>query len=268
MMQASLLVLLSSPAPTRFCIQRFAYPYETHCRQQTFMAVGHDEIHLGGSARAQVLEHTHPAVFAFLGTGSQCQHFFVSVQVHSQRGQDHGRIGLVAMTHTEMDPIKIKDPPVFLQWALPPGGELLLEILVEAADGTGTGRHSHQCFGDFPNLVRTDSGHEHLREPLGHLGLVAAVALEDLGVELALAISGNVRGLNAARRRGQVTGVGAVAISLALGATLSPTDSDERIELLTHHVFQHDTNGAPGQFAQMLLECLLIRQRRGRLPLR
>ncbi len=33
------------------------------------MAVGHDEIDLGRSARSQVLENTHPAVFILLGAG-------------------------------------------------------------------------------------------------------------------------------------------------------------------------------------------------------
>ena len=52
-------------------------------RQQSIMAISHDEIHLDGSACAQVLEHTQPAVFVLLGTGPQGRHLFVARQVHA-----------------------------------------------------------------------------------------------------------------------------------------------------------------------------------------
>jgi hypothetical protein len=67
------------------------------------MAVSHDEIHLSGSSRTQVLQHTQPTLFVLLGTGAQRQHLLVSLQVHAQGVEDHGRISLVSMTHTEMD---------------------------------------------------------------------------------------------------------------------------------------------------------------------
>lgn len=82
------------------------------------MAVGHDQIYLGGCARSEVL---------------------------------------------------IEDAPVCLQRALPPGDELVLQILVEATDGTGAGRHSHQGLSGFSDLMGTCSSHEHLGEALGHL---------------------------------------------------------------------------------------------------
>ena len=102
------------------------------------MAVGDDEIDLGRSARSHVLEHTEPPVFALLGAGSQRQHLFVSGQVHSQRCEDERRIGLVPMTHAEMDPIQVEDTPMRLQRAFAPGGELLLQIAIKPTDGTGT----------------------------------------------------------------------------------------------------------------------------------
>lgn len=71
-------------------------------------------------------------------------------EVHSQCGQDHSRISLIPMTHVEMDAIKIENPPVCLQRALPPGLKLLLEILIEAADGAGARRQAHSGFGDLP----------------------------------------------------------------------------------------------------------------------
>jgi hypothetical protein len=177
-----------------------------HRRQQSVVAVGDDEIHLGGSARSQVVQRTHPALFALLGTGTPRQHLFVASQVYSQCGQDHGRVGLISMTRAEMDAIQVQDAPVLLQRALAPVFELLLEILVEATDGTGAGGHSHQGLGHFPHLVGAYPGHEHLREPIGDLRLVASVALEDLGVELALAISGNVQRLYSACGRAEARG--------------------------------------------------------------
>lgn len=60
-------------------------------------------------------------------------------EVHSQCGQDHSRISLIPMTHVEMDAIKRENPP---------GLKLLLEILIEAADGAR--RQAHSGFGDLP----------------------------------------------------------------------------------------------------------------------
>jgi hypothetical protein len=107
------------------------------------MAIGHQEIYLRGSTCPDVFEQADPAVFALLGTGPQCQHLFVASHVHSQRCQDDRRIGLVPMAHTEMDPIQVEDAPVLLQPSFTPGSELLLEIAVEATDGTRAGSHSH-----------------------------------------------------------------------------------------------------------------------------
>ena len=123
-----------------------------HCRKPPLMAIGHDENHLGRSARSQVLEHTHPTILALLCTGESRQHLFVASQVHSHCCQDHRRIGLVAMTHTELDAIQVQDVPVRVPPTLAPGGELLLSILVGAADGAGN--HSHQGLGDFSHGCR------------------------------------------------------------------------------------------------------------------
>ena len=46
------------------------------------MTVGHDEIHLRRSTPSDVLKDADPTLFALLGTGSQCQHLFVSSQIH------------------------------------------------------------------------------------------------------------------------------------------------------------------------------------------
>ena len=45
-------------------------------------------------------------------------------------------------------------------------------------------------------------------------------------------------------------------------AAFSPSHADEGIELFAHHVLHHHTNGSTGQFAQILPEGLLVRQRR------
>jgi len=49
-----------------------------------------------------------------------------------------------------------------------------------------------------------------------------------------------------------------VAVSFALGATLSPGRSNELVELFTHHGFYHYPNGALGQRPQVLMEDLLV----------
>src|SRR6266566_402041 len=90
------------------------------------------------------------------------------------------------MANAEMHSIQVKNTPMLLQPALAPSGELLFEIPVEPTDGAGTGGHSHQGLGDFSDFVRTRPSHKHLGESLRNLRLIAAVALEDLCVELAL----------------------------------------------------------------------------------
>jgi hypothetical protein len=46
---------------------------------------------------------------------------------------------------------------------------------------------------------------------------------------------------------------------LLLPTAFSRADSDERVELFTHHVFQHHANGATGQFTQMLPKLVKLR---------
>ena len=87
-------------------------------------------------------------------------------------------------------------------------------------------------------------------------------------MELTRAVSGHFDLLEPTRRGHQITGVDAVAIAFAVGTAFSPSDSDERIELLAHDVLHHHANAATGQFAQILLERLLVGQRWGGLLLR
>src|SRR5260370_38115697 len=93
------------------------------------------------------------------------------------------------MTHTEMDAIQVENTQMLLQSALTPGGELLLQIAIESNDCAGTGSHSHQRLGDCSDSVGTGAGDEHLGQALSHLWFIATIALEHLGMELALAIS-------------------------------------------------------------------------------
>lgn len=109
--------------------------------------------------------------------------------------------------------------------------------------------------------MRTRTSHEHLGQSLGHLWFIVTIALEDLGVELALTISGTLQVLDPIGGGHQVARVGAIALPFALGAALSPTHADQRVKLLAHHVLQECTNGAVGQVPQILLGNLLIRQR-------
>jgi hypothetical protein len=67
---------------------------------------------------------------------------------------------------------------------------------------------------------------------------------------------------------GRLTRVVAIAIPFAPGTAFSPSYADECIELLAHHCLQYHTNGSSGQFAQILLERLLLRERWDGLLLR
>jgi hypothetical protein len=49
------------------------------------MPIGHNQVYLRGSTGADVLQETTPSIFVFLCTGSQCEHIFVSFQVHTER---------------------------------------------------------------------------------------------------------------------------------------------------------------------------------------
>src|SRR5258708_5462853 len=139
------------------------------------------------------------------------------------------------MTNAKMHAVQVQDAAVFLKRALTPGVKLLGERLVETTDRTGTGRASHERLRHFPDFVRADSGHKHLGQSLRHLRFIAAVALEDLGVELPLPVSGNLELLDPTGCSGQITAVGAIAIPFALGAACSPAHPDERVEFLAHH---------------------------------
>src|SRR5260221_11663776 len=96
---------------------------------------------------------------------------------------------------------------------------------------------------------------------------IAAVTLKHLRVEVTFPVSGHLDLLEPTRRGDQIAGVVAVSIPFALEATFSPSDPDERIEVLAHHVLPHHANGAAGQFAQIMLERLLVGQRWGGLLL-
>src|SRR6266849_8658072 len=213
------------------------------------MPIRHDEIDLDRSACPEVFQNTYPALFALLGTGAPRQHLLVSLQVHAQGDEDHGRISLVSMTHTEMDAIQVENTPMLLQSALTPGGELLLQIAIEPTDGAGTGSHSHQRLGDFSDSVGTRASDEHLGQALGHLWFIATIALEHLGMELTLAISRDLQVFDPTRGGPQVALVETVPIPFALGAALAPAHSDERVEFLAHHPLQHHAQATAGQFA-------------------
>jgi hypothetical protein len=89
------------------------------------------------------------------------------------------------------------------------------------------------------------------------------VALEDLGMKLALPISGDLQVLDPTSCSDQVAGVVPIAIAFAPRVALSSAYSDQRVKFLAHHALQYHANGAASQLAQMLVECVLLRQRWG-----
>lgn len=141
------------------------------------------------------------------------------------------------------------------------------ERLVQATDRAGTGSHAHEGLGHFPHLLSADPSDKHLCQSFCNMRFIAAVAFERLSMELTRAVSGHIEILDPARGRDQVALVIAVAIPFTPGAALSPRGPDQRVQLLAHHCLQHDAYDTASQFAQMLLEVLLIRQPWGILPL-
>src|SRR6266699_5712269 len=93
------------------------------------------------------------------------------------------------MANTEMHHIQIQDTPMLLESALTPAFKLVSQTLVETTDRAGTRSYSHQGLGDFSYFVGARSSHKHLRQPFGDMGLIATVAVKDLRMELAFAIS-------------------------------------------------------------------------------
>src|SRR5690242_4216354 len=71
------------------------------------------------------------------------------------------------MPNRKMDPVEVEDAIVGEQWALSPGFKLLSQGVIETTDRAGAGSHSHQRLGHFSDFLRTDSCHEHLRDPFG-----------------------------------------------------------------------------------------------------
>ena len=46
------------------------------------MAVGDDQIDVGGSSSAQIVQQASPSIFILLGADSQGEHLFVAFQIH------------------------------------------------------------------------------------------------------------------------------------------------------------------------------------------
>jgi hypothetical protein len=119
--------------------------------------------------------------------------------------------------------------------------------------------HAHQGVGDFSDFMRTRAGHKHLSQALSHLRGVSTISLEDLGVELALAVAGHVQVLEPTRGRDQVTLLIVIAIAFAEASCSLPPQTDQRVELLAHHSLSHHANGSTSECSQMLTKFLLVR---------
>jgi len=53
--------------------------------QQSILSIRHDQIDLGHPTITQILDEATPAIFVFLCTGAQGQHFSAALQIHAQR---------------------------------------------------------------------------------------------------------------------------------------------------------------------------------------
>jgi hypothetical protein len=76
-------------------------------------------------------------------------------------------------------------------------------------------------------MSRARPGDKHLGESFRNVRFIATVAFKRLGVELAFPISGDLDLFEPTRGRHQITKIGAIAIPLAFGTTLSPSHSEE-----------------------------------------
>ncbi len=110
--------------------------------QKPIMPIGDDQINLAHPTIAQILYETTPAIFVFLCTGTEGQHFSAALHL------------------------------------------LLGQRAVETTDGAGTGGDSRERLSHLSHLMRAHAAHKHLGQGFGHLGFIAAVALEDLAMKL------------------------------------------------------------------------------------
>ena len=128
-----------------------------------------------------------------------------------------------------------------------------------------TSSDSHQRLSHFPNGCRVLTPATNIDvASLRYLRFTAAVAIEDLRVELPIPVSGDFDLREPTRSGHQITGVRAIAIPVAVGATCSPRRSNEGIEFLAHHHFDDCSHSTLGQGMQLLLKGLLLGHRRGR----
>ena len=101
------------------------------------MTIRNQQIQLGSSSCAHILQQAQPACFVFLGTDTQCQHFLLAFQIDSQGRQNDAGITFFPMANCKMDAIELDYAPMGLQWAFAPRFKLLGERLVQTTDSTG-----------------------------------------------------------------------------------------------------------------------------------
>src|SRR6266852_2631609 len=162
------------------------------------------------------------------------------------------------MPNREMDAIQVQDAVVGEQPTLAPGFILLGQRAVETTDGAGTGGDSRERLSHLSHLMRAHSTHKHLGERFGHLGFIAAVALEDLAVKLPFPVPGDFERLHAPGGRDQVACIGPIAIATTRGRAFAPRGSDALLQFFTHDLFDQDLDGAHGQTPYMLTKFLLL----------
>jgi hypothetical protein len=121
-----------------------------------------------------------------------------------------------------MDAIDGHDAVVGKQGTLAPCFKLFSQCLVASAHGAGGGANSPQLFSDCSDLRSPSPTHQHLGQGFRYLGGIAVLPLERLRVKLPFPISGDLEILNASGGSAQVTSVGPLAISPAIGCAFSP----------------------------------------------
>src|SRR6266699_163324 len=126
------------------------------------------------------------------------------------------------MSDRKMDAIQVQDTVVSQKWTLSPRFKLLGQRLVEPADCTRPGSHSHEGGSNLSDFMGARPTHKHLGQRFSNLRLIAVIALKHLAVKLPFSISGDLEIFNVSRRGYQIARVGTIAVSTAIGSAFSP----------------------------------------------
>jgi hypothetical protein len=120
--------------------------------QESIMPIRDDQIDLGPSSMAQILEETPPAIGVFFGTRTSGQDVVVPLQIDAQ-GRDNDRgLGCGAVAHTNMDAIERQDAGMNETWAHAPGFTVVREGVGETTSALALGAPPLSVWATSPTV--------------------------------------------------------------------------------------------------------------------